>query len=48
MLTEVCTIWVLSHYWAALQYYVDAANCYRWSSVVCLSVCHDCEPYKNG
>jgi len=28
--------------------YVDAAYCYRRSSVVCLSVCHDCEPWENG
>jgi len=28
--------------------YVDAAYCYRPSSVVCLSVCHTSEPYKNG
>jgi len=26
---------------------VDAACCYRWSSVVCRSVSHDCEPSKN-
>jgi len=24
--------------------YIDAAYCYRWSSVVC----HDCQPCKNG
>jgi len=28
--------------------YVDAAYCYRPSSVVCLSVCHTSEPCKNG
>ena len=28
--------------------YVGAAYCYRWSIVVCLSVCHDHEPCKNG
>jgi len=28
--------------------YVDAAYCYRGSSVVCLSVCRDREPCKNG
>jgi len=32
--------------------YVDAAYCYRWSSVVCRSVsqsvCHNREPCKNG
>ena len=27
--------------------YIDVACCYRWSSVVCLSVCHDCEPCKS-
>jgi len=27
--------------------YVHAAYCYRRSNVVCLSVCQDCEPYKN-
>jgi len=27
-----------SHYWAALQYYIDAAYCYRRSTVVCQSV----------
>ena len=28
--------------------YVDAAYCYRPSSVVCRSVCHTSEPCKNG
>jgi len=28
--------------------YIDAAYCYRPSSVVCLSVCHISEPCKNG
>jgi len=28
--------------------YVDAAYCYRPSSVVCLSVCHSSQPCKNG
>jgi len=28
--------------------YVDAAYCYRPSSVVCRSVCHISEPCKNG
>jgi len=28
--------------------YIDAAYCYRRSSVVCLSVCHYREPCKNG
>jgi len=27
---------------------VDTAYCYRQSSVVCRSVCHDHEPCKNG
>jgi len=28
--------------------YVDAAHCYlQMSSMLCLSVCHDCEPCKN-
>ena len=44
---------MLSCYYAALHYYtyVDAACCYRRSSVVCLSVCpvcHDREPCQNG
>ena len=28
------------------QYYVDAAYCYRRSSVVCRSLCHNSEPCK--
>jgi len=28
--------------------YVDAAYCYRPSSVACWSVCHTSEPCKNG
>jgi len=28
--------------------YIDAAYCYRPSSVVCQSVCHTSEPCKNG
>jgi len=28
--------------------YVDAADCYKLSSMVCLSVCHSSEPCKNG
>jgi len=28
--------------------YIDAAYCYRLSSVVCQSVCHTSEPRKNG
>jgi len=28
--------------------YVDAAYCYRLSSVVCRSVCHNSEPCKKG
>jgi len=28
--------------------YVDAAYCYRPSSVICLSVCHRSKPCKNG
>ena len=30
-----------------LTTYLDAADCYRPSSVVCRSVCHDREPCKN-
>ena len=30
------------------QYYVDAAYCYRRSSVVGRSVCHSCEPCKTA
>ena len=28
--------------------YVDAAYCHRPSNMVCLSVCHSCEPCKNN
>jgi len=28
--------------------YVDAAYCYRPSTMVCQSVCHSREPCKNG
>ena len=30
---------LLCHCYATLQYYIDVACCYRWSSIVCLSVC---------
>jgi len=33
---------------AQSQYYVAEAYCYRRSSVVCPSVCHEREPCKNG
>jgi len=43
---------VLKHYQAASQYYRDAADCYKRSSVVCqsvcLSVCHSREPCKKA
>jgi len=31
-----------------LEHSVDAACCYRWSGMVCRSVCHDHEPCKNS
>jgi len=51
----VVVIWpFLSYYFGHLlllghiAVLLDAAYCYRWGSVVCLSVCHDHEPCKNG
>jgi len=32
---------------AVLRTCLDAAYCYRWSSEVCLLVCHSYEPCKN-
>jgi len=32
-----------SSFSAASQYYIHAAYCYRWTTIVCLSVCHNCK-----
>jgi len=46
-----CICQILGLYFLATSQYcvhVDAAYCYRRSSVVCLSICHSRERFKNG